>query len=64
LAGWKRSAEFEFVVDDWAEFGLSRSSASRGLQALEQAGLVSVVRRPREASIVTLLDVADVHSVG
>jgi hypothetical protein len=64
LAGWERSAEFEFAVDDWAEFGLSRSSASRGLHALERAGLVSVVRRPRKASIATLLDVADVHSVG
>ena len=31
LAGWERSAEFELALDDWAEFGLSRFSASRGI---------------------------------
>jgi hypothetical protein len=54
LAGWERSAEFQFVVEDWAEFGLSRSSASRGLQMLERAGLVSVVRTQGKSPTVTL----------
>jgi hypothetical protein len=54
LAGWERSAEFEFVVDDWSEFGLSQSSAWRGLQALERAGLVSVVRARGKPPTVTL----------
>jgi DNA-binding MarR family transcriptional regulator len=56
LAGWGRTAEFELVWDDWAEVGLSRSSASRGLDSLERAGLVGVVRRSGHSPIVTILD--------
>jgi DNA-binding transcriptional ArsR family regulator len=59
LAGWERSAEFDLTLDDWSEFGLSRSSASRGLGALEAAGLVSAVRRAGRPSIVTILDAPD-----
>jgi hypothetical protein len=57
LAGWERSADFELTLDDWGEFGLSRFSASRGLDVLEQAGLVSVSRTPGRSSVVTILDV-------
>ena len=56
MAGWERSAEFELAMGDWAEFGLSRFSASRGLDALEGAGLVSVARRPGLSPIVSILD--------
>jgi hypothetical protein len=56
LASWERSAEIELALDDWAEFGLSRFSASRGLDTLELAGLVSTGRRPRRSPIVTILD--------
>src|SRR5262249_37182641 len=59
LAGWERSACFELALDDWAEFGLSRFSASRGLDALERAGLVSVGRNPGRAPVVSILDPAD-----
>ena len=58
LAGWNRSAEFELALDDWAEFGLSRFSASRGLDELERAGLVSVGRMPGRSPVVTILDVS------
>jgi hypothetical protein len=57
LAGWSRSADFELALDDWAEFGLSRFSASRGLDQLERAGLVSVGRRSGRPSAVTILEV-------
>jgi hypothetical protein len=57
LAGWNRSAEFELAFDDWAEFGLSRFSASRGLAELERAELVSVGRMPGRSPVVTMLDV-------
>ena len=57
LAGWERSADFELALDDWAEFGLSRFSASRGLDELERAGLVSVDRTPGRSPVVTILDV-------
>ena len=57
LAGWERSADFELALDQWAEFGLSRFSASRGLEALEGAGLVSVARSPGRSPVVTILDV-------
>jgi hypothetical protein len=58
LAGWERSAEFELTMDDWAEFGLSRFSASRGLDTLAEAGLVSAFRRPGRAPVVSILDPA------
>jgi hypothetical protein len=57
LAGWNRSAEFELALEDWAEFGLSRFSASRGLDELERAELVSVRRMPGRSPVVTILDV-------
>jgi hypothetical protein len=56
LAGWERSADFELALDDWAEFELSRFSASRGLDALRRAGLVSVARSPGRSPVVSILD--------
>ncbi len=56
LAGWNRSAEFELALHDRAEFGLSRFSASRGLDVLERAEMVSVRRMPGRPPIVTILD--------
>jgi hypothetical protein len=56
LAGWSRSAEFELALDDRAEFGLSRFSASRGLDTLEAAELASVARRPGRSPVVAILD--------
>jgi hypothetical protein len=56
LAGWSRSAEFELALDDWAEFGLSRFSASRGIDTLERAGVVSAVRRPGRSPVATIID--------
>jgi hypothetical protein len=56
LAGWNRSAELAFALDDWAEFGLSRFSPSQGLDTLERARLVSAVRRSGLPPIVTILD--------
>jgi hypothetical protein len=58
LAGWERSADFELALDGWTEFGLSRFSASRGLDILERAGLVSAVRRPGRAPVVSIVDPA------
>jgi hypothetical protein len=55
LAGWTRSAEFELALNDWSKFGLSRFSASRGLDTLERAGLVSVARRPGRSPSVIIL---------
>jgi hypothetical protein len=56
LAGWNRSAEFELALDDWAEFGLSRFSRSRGLDELERSGLISVTRRLGRSPILKILD--------
>ena len=47
LAGWNRSAEPGLAMDDWGEFGLSRFSASRGLDTLERVGLISLLRDGR-----------------
>ncbi len=57
LAGWNRSAELELALESWAEFGLSRFSASRGLDTLERAELVSIGRMPGRSPVVTILDV-------
>ncbi|WP_197490965.1 hypothetical protein [Planctomyces sp. SH-PL62] len=57
LAGWERSAEFELALDGWPDLGLSRFSASPGLDLLERAGLVSAVRSPGRSPVVTILDV-------
>lgn len=56
LAGWERSAGFELALDGWADLGLSRFSASRGLDELERVGLVSVGRSPSRSPVVTVLD--------
>ena len=56
LAGWSRSADFELALDGWAEFGLSRFSASRGLDELQRAGLVVVCRRSGRPNAVTILE--------
>jgi hypothetical protein len=57
LAGWNRSADFELALDDWAEFGLSRFWASRGLDELQGAGLVVVSRRAGRPNVVTIREV-------
>ncbi|MFO0957089.1 MAG: hypothetical protein U0800_06430 [Isosphaeraceae bacterium] len=56
LAGWERSARFSLILDDWAEMGLSRYAAARGLGWLAEAGLVISARGPRNGKIVTLTD--------
>jgi hypothetical protein len=58
LAGWNRSAEFELGLSEWGELDLSRFSAARGIECLEQAGLVSVVERVGCRPVVTLNDQA------
>jgi hypothetical protein len=57
LAGWERSASFELALGGWADLGLSRFSASRGLDKLEEAGLISVARKLGRSPIVAILDV-------
>lgn len=59
VAGWRRSAEFDLAMGGWAELGLSRHSAGRGLSELERAGLVAVTRRPGRSPAVMILDPAD-----
>jgi hypothetical protein len=54
VAGWRRSAEFTLVSDEWAELGLSRFAVSRGLKELELTGLVSVARRLGRPPVVSI----------
>jgi hypothetical protein len=56
LAGWERSAGFELVLESWEDLGLSRFSASRGLDELERSKLVSVGQTPGRSPVVTILD--------
>jgi hypothetical protein len=55
-AGWERSGRVELALGEWSELGLSRFSAGRGLELLEEGGLVSVVRRTGRPSVVGLLE--------
>jgi hypothetical protein len=59
LAGWERSAVFELALGGWANLGLSRFSASRGLDTLEEAELVSIARALGRSPVVTILDPED-----
>ena len=56
MVGWERSAEFELGLSAWAELGLSRFSAGRGLECLRGSGLVSVARRSGRSPSVSILD--------
>lgn len=53
-ADWERSARIEFAMGDWAELGLSRFSASRGLDSLVNAGLALCDGRPGRTAVVTI----------
>jgi hypothetical protein len=57
LASWSRSADFELALDGWAEIGLSRFSASRGLDTLEGAGLITIARKSGRTKVVTIEEV-------
>jgi hypothetical protein len=53
--GWERSGEVELALGEWAELGLSRSAAGRGVAELGSAGLVGVVRREGRSPVITVL---------
>jgi hypothetical protein len=55
VAGLKKSGRFRFSLAACARLGFDRTTASRGLRALEMAGLVVVERRPGCKPIVTIL---------
>src|SRR4051794_31906212 len=58
MVGWSknRQAEFEFGLAEWAELGLSRFSAGRGIECLHRAGLVSVEYRTGRKPVVIVQD--------
>jgi DNA-binding transcriptional ArsR family regulator len=56
LAGLNRRREVKLSLTRVQSLGISRSSASRALAALERAGLVVVSRVPGRNPKVTLLD--------
>jgi hypothetical protein len=58
FAGLRATHQINFPMR-WLKtvFGVNRTSAYRGLVALEKVGLVSVLRHRGRASIVTLLEV-------
>jgi hypothetical protein len=59
VAGWERSAVFEMALGGWADLGLSRFSAFRGLSELERAELLCVSRMPGRCPVVTILDAGE-----
>ena len=65
LVGWSRGRQAEFAIGlaEWADLGLSRFSAGRGLQCLHRVGLVSVVERPGRRPMVTIKAVSDTSGV-
>ena len=55
LAGIQRGGRVSLSLSRMDVLGIKRTSASRGLKALETAGLVSVVRHPGRRPQVTIL---------
>jgi len=53
--GFTKSSEVSISMTGMARMGVSRWAASRGLVALEKAGLVSVVRHQGLKPVVTIL---------
>jgi hypothetical protein len=53
--GLTRSSKVSISMSGMAKVGVSRFAASRGIAALEKAGLVSVVRHSGRKAIVTIL---------
>lgn len=51
----RRYDQLSLTSTTCAKFGVDRSAKSRGLEALEGAGLISVERRPRKNPVVTIL---------
>jgi hypothetical protein len=58
LAGWERAAEFELALSGWADLGLTRYAAGRGLGPLGAARLVVVTHRPGRSPAVRIADPA------
>ena len=56
VAGTERAAAFKLALGEWADFGLSRQAAGRGLDSLESAGLLSVTLRPGKSPVVIITD--------
>jgi hypothetical protein len=56
LVGIQKASRVKLSYKLLSEFGVSRSSAYRGIEALENAGLISVERHPGRSPRVTLKD--------
>ena len=57
FAGLTKSGKIRLSLSRLSRLGLDRHAGSRGLRALEAAGLVAVERHPGRAPRVTLLEV-------
>ena len=56
-------AGFELALEAWANLGLSRFSASRGLEEVERTKLVSIGQTPDRSPVVTVLDIGAASSL-
>jgi DNA-binding transcriptional ArsR family regulator len=56
LSGLKKNHEVKLTNVVLAEFGVKKDAKRRGLEALEEAGLVSIKRRKNKNPIVTILN--------
>ena len=63
-AGRRRSNEIVLTTAILERFCVNRKAKYRGLNALEEAKLVSVQRRLRRNPVVTILEVGDEHADG
>jgi hypothetical protein len=55
LSGLKKTHEVKLTNVVLAKFGVKKDAKRRGLEALEEAGLVSIKRRKNKNPIVTIL---------
>jgi hypothetical protein len=58
-SGRRRSKTVKLTTAILSRFGVSRKAKYRGLEALERAELINVLRTPRKNPVVTILDVIE-----
>jgi DNA-binding MarR family transcriptional regulator len=55
MSGLTRKTPIKATRKLWRQFEINRKSASRGIKALEKTGLITVVRNPGCAPLITIV---------
>ncbi len=64
LSGLKKSATVSLTHKTLDEFGVTRKTASRLLEGMQSHGLITIMRKPGCAPVITILAIADDNHPG